>query len=690
MIDEKNKNIIKDDINNTEPEKKEEENQYKPNDENEEKNNKEEQIKGEEENENNKIDLSKEKENNNNKSKDKEHEILEDNLNEEIINKENEEIKNENDNKIDEIELDENNKNDIPKIINNQKEELKENSEKNEEHKEKSIDKEIKNTEEFLENNLSHNAFKTNKYEEKKENSSYDENKELKKDIEKENYDDSLGIENPNEIRPVEKKNTINSNSRKSKQKEEIIFVKQIIPINYINKIRHRNLKINNIIPKKKRIFITKIINPKKDKSKNEENIITEIPASSICYLTKNPLIQGKMKYLNSVSNDYCFYTKLNITKEKTNKTNNINLNKINVKKRLPCKIYKKTIVSPKKGNLFRTNKKPSKIKKHRYDYDNNNDINNNEGNLSKRVRKSERISLISKDLDVNSSQKEDQKEIRNNNNQLVVNNNNFDNNMNNNNINDNLEENRIDISIQFSNSPININSNYSNNNPNLIGLKDKRKFNSAFKKGNKNFVDSLYRDLREINNKLENRNDYFKKHHYHLNYPKHVGDEANCPICKEVRKKGKIMEKEKGLFNALNFKNYKTINRKSLNKLKLANLKKVSSINRFDLLSDEERKKNNMNSLNNLNSLSQQNLNFKKKYMQFNGMNRLQRFNRYGSVENYKILNNNYLRNDSKEQNFNNGKLYEQNDDIFNNSEFPLLKNYFHDDNVYKTNNYL
>ena len=369
------------------------------------------------------------------------------------------------------------------------------------------------------------------------------------------------------------------------------------------------------LIPKKERLFITKIINPKKEelKNKEEDNKIYIIPKISICYTSKYPLIEGKTRYLTTVSNDYCFYTKLHMNKEKMKALNNLKLNKNN---KYPCKIYRKAIVSPNKINLFRTNKKLGKIKKNKYDSANK----KNDGNLSKRVKKKEKISLISKDKsEVNSSQKENSK---NNNNKLIVKQNN-----NNNEFSDDLNENRIDISIQFSNTPISINY---NNNKNNLNLK-RPKLNSTNKKKNKNITDSLYKDLNEINSKLENRNDYLKKH-YHLDYPKHIGDEQSCPICKEVRKKGKKMEKEKGLFSAFSFRNFKTIKRKSLNKLKFSYLKNNTNYKKLDLLSDDERKKN-IFGWNNINNLSQQNLEFRKKYMEFNGMNRLNRINRYMEV---------------------------------------------------------
>ena len=40
--------------------------------------------------------------------------------------------------------------------------------------------------------------------------------------------------------------------------------MKQIIPISYINKTRHKEVTINKLLPKKKRVFISKLINQRK------------------------------------------------------------------------------------------------------------------------------------------------------------------------------------------------------------------------------------------------------------------------------------------------------------------------------------------------------------------------------------------------------------------------------------------
>ena len=70
---------------------------------------------------------------------------------------------------------------------------------------------------------------------------------------------------------------------------------------------------------------------------------------------------------------------------------------------------------------------------------------------------------------------------------------------------------------------------------------------------------------------------------------------------------------------------------------------------------------------------------------MEFNGMNKLQRFNRYGNVENF--MNYKISRNDNN-QFLINGRLFEKSEDVFNNWEYPFMKNYFHS-NDYKTKNY-
>lgn len=628
---------------------------------------------------------NKEKENelNNVDNKDKNKETEKNNDKDNIENKEKEENKKETiQNEITENEVNDNNKSENKTMERASKNAKKEDKNKNTRNNKLLKEKEFKNTEEFLEYNLSpHNSKINNNEEEIKENQ---EKEEVKNDkpLDSDNQNDSSNMDHPNKIMSKRKKNSKINIQKPEKQKEEIIFIKQIIPISYICKIRQKNIKINNLIPKKKRLFVTKKISPKEsEESKNKyEDKIEIIPISSLCFTTKNALIKGKIKYLTSVNNNYCFYTKIYTNKESEKKNENEKNNDLKngdgSQKKYPCKIYRKAIISPGKINLFRTNKKLAKIKKNRHDSASG----IGEENMAKRIKKKEKISLVSKDKsEVYSSQKEDSKDL---NNKIIV----KDKFNNNNEFSDDNDANRIDISIQFSNTPLNIDYNNENNNI-LKKNKNKNKFNSTSKK-DKNITDSLYKDLREINNKLENRNDYFKKHHYNLEYQKHYGDEKTCPICKEMRKKGKRMEKEKGLFSAFSFRNYKKINKKTLNKLKLSQLQKTQNSKKMDLLSDDERKKNNVLDVNNYNHISKENSDFRKKYLQFNGMNKLNRFNRYGSVGNFMKYRNNYSRNDYNNLR-NEKKLNDKSEEVYNNSEYPVLKNYFHDDNIYNTNDY-
>ena len=68
--------------------------------------------------------------------------------------------------------------------------------------------------------------------------------------------------------------------------------------------------------------------------------------------------------------------------------------------------------------------------------------------------------------------------------------------------------------------------------------------------------------------------------------------------------------------------------------------------------------------------------------------MNKLHRFNRYGSVGNFMKYRNNYSRNDYNNLK-NDRRLNDKSEEVYNNSEYPVLKNYFHDDNFYNTNDY-
>ena len=151
----------------------------------------------------------------------------------------------------------------------------------------------------------------------------------------------------------------------------------------------------------------------------------------------------------------------------------------------------------------------------------------------------------------------------------------------------DNMEGNHIDISIQFTNEPVNLNiykskkNEYYTKKNNLKETIDNNNKCYSSTKKNKNSNNSLYKDLYEINNKLDNKKYNITKHHYSIDYQKHYGDEKKCPKCREMRKKGRKMEKEKGVFHAFNFKNYKTISKKAINQLKSLQLHKTQSNNK-------------------------------------------------------------------------------------------------------------
>ena len=350
---------------------------------------KEDNKKEEEENQNNsKIEIDNNEQNvnidknNNNKEKEKETEsnIVKEKDKETDKNNDKDNIetkeKEENKKEITQNEISENennkseNKTEDRALKNAKKEDKNQNTRNNKLLKEK----EFKNTEEFLEYNLSHHNSKINSNEEEiKENP---EKEEIKNDkpADNDNQNDSSNVDHPNEIMSKRKKNSKIIIQKPEKQKEEIIFIKQIIPISHICKIRQKNIKINNLIPKKKRLFVTKKISPKENeesKNKNEDKIEI-IPISSLCFTTKNALVKGKIKYLTSVNNNNCFYTKIYTNKESEKKNENEKRDDLKkedgAQKKYPCKIYRKAIISPNKINLFRTNKKLAKIKKNRHD----------------------------------------------------------------------------------------------------------------------------------------------------------------------------------------------------------------------------------------------------------------------------------------------------------------------------------
>jgi hypothetical protein len=368
---------------------------------------------------------------------------------------------------------------------------------------------------------------------------------------------------------------------------------------------------------------------------------------------------------------------------------------------------------------MFRTQKKLDKIKNNNLNklLNSKNDSNDNNLSSTKNMIKKERISVVSKNKsDINTS-KEDAKEENNKNNEIIIKSN-INSKNNNNDFNSDNDGKNIDISIQFEKGPIKIdynnnnkdnnndkNNNYDGKNPNNNNVDNKKdrhmddymnndpryKYYSSTDKKAKNYKyfkelnDSLYKDLREINGKFENRKNYLKKHHHNLEFQRHFGDEETCPICREMRKRGKKEEREKGLFSAFNFFNFKGFKtgKRSLKRLKFSSIQKNLNSKRNDLIS-EERKKLGLYSLNNINKNNIHD--FRNKYMQFNGMNRIRKLNRFGSAEN---VYSNFERNNSNNNLKKGEKEYEKNIEGENSLEYPLLKNYFHEDNFCKTNDY-
>ena len=442
----------------------------------------------------------------------------------------------------------------------------------------------------------------------------------------------------------------------KDEEKEEIILMRQIIPISYINKIRQKELKINKVIPKKKRVFISKLVNPH-DLNETEEISLPIIP---LCFMNNKYIIQQGKQIMKSINNKYFFFTKIKIKKEDEEKEKK--LKKIMPIHKFP-KVYKKTIVSPNKNSLFRTKTKGGK----KYKSNSLLDINSGNSNLdinSQKIKKRiEKISLVSKDKDPNDIFNKKNKNI------LIKHNNNLVKELS-----DNLDNNnQIDISIQFSNKkPFGF---LNNNNSNYKKLK---KYPVSAKKKHKNLAEKLFKDLKDINSKLENKEEYFKKNFLNLHYDKHVGDEKTCPLCREMRKRGRKYEREKGLFNAFSFRNFKNLNRKSFTKLKIS-LQQKGRDKETDIWNNYERRNNNID--NNFFSMNNNmDLELKKKYMQFNGMNRCNRLNRYGSSEN---LTNYRYDNDKKSfrnLNLNMDREMEKNEDELDKIQYPALKNYFHD----------
>ena len=450
------------------------------------------------------------------------------------------------------------------------------------------------------------------------------------------------------------------------------------MPNCYINKVRHTDSKINKLIPPKKRVFISKLINPHELTHGRTNAVFLSIPLLKKCYITNQYIIQNTDKIFRTKKNKCYFTTKIYLKKEekeeKEEKINNI----LNIKK-MP-KVYKKTIMRPDKNTLLRKkSKSKSKSNKH-IKHSNVIDITNKKNNIEIYIKKDkkrkERISLVSKDKDKDPYLKNfkniiEKENERNRNSNLIIK-------QDSNTIRESSDSNKnnIDISIVFSNEEI------------LKKTRKIKKYPSSAKKNQKNLVASLYKDLREINKKYNNED--LKKNYLNMHYDKHVGDEETCPICLQVRKRGKESEREKGLFSAFSFRNINNFNNnKSISKLKISLQQKFKEREKDTNIWNNFLKKKKLKENNNLNNyLSSMNnddddSDFKKKYMQFNGMNRFKRLRRYGSCDDFVYsecfshINNVNKRN----LKLNMKKESEKNYDEMNKLEYPALKNYFHKD---------
>ena len=506
-------------------------------------------------------------------------------------------------------------------------------------------EKERIDTEEFLENNL-----------EKSQNDNIDindNNNQSKSNNSKNNTNDN----NINSKYISDESDSDNDNESK-RSKYERIFMKQILPVSYIYKTRHKEITINKLIKKKKRVFITKIKGSKKQKE-------ILLPQTSICLMTNQYIIPKKYQLFIPVINKNFFLTKLttnNSTKDKIDEIE-ITLHKNNMPK-----VYKRTKISSGKKNFYYI--KRNKKNKNK-DFENiiiidkrgrSVDININK-DKNKNKNKTEKIIVVSKDkeieIDDNTSSKADD-----NNNNIIINNN-IDNKIKGRNIiikkdnkilhqfvDDGSNNNDIDITVQLSNEKP----------KDLLHGTSLRKFPSTTKnKIIKKFVkESLYDDLKEIKNKLRNKNDHFKMH-YHANFQKHVGDMSTCPVCLEIKKKGIHAEREKGLLKILNSRNLKNINGRNKPKM--------------NILLNRNEKENNKS----LNIFGSNNNNirdvFNDKYLQFNEFNRL---NRYGSFENLFIYSNDNIKRNTRKINLFKSKEMDKNKDDFDRWNFSALGQYF------------
>ena len=471
-------------------------------------------------------------------------------------------------------------------------------------------------TEEYLENNL----LEESQHVDEPQNN-LDENNNKSKEILE---DDNSSKEEESESKEIKK------------SKIERIYLKHILPVNYISKIRHDEIKINQLIPKKKRVFITK------NTGKKSENEIL-IPKISLCLMTHQYIIHSQKQMFTPIINKYYFQTKLTKYHKKKNKK---------FSNKLP-KVYKKIVVSPTKNDLFCIKHRNSKYESV-INIDKKGSIIDINFLKNKNKNKNEKISLVSKDKNndeyTSSSQFEDYKNNNKNRNIIIKQNNNVIKRL------SDDPSGNIDISIQFNDKTP----------KGLFNIRTTKRFPVSANKNRKNFRESLYKDLKEINNKINNKDDYLKKHYYNLQYQRHVGDINTCPLCREMRKKGIISEKEKGIHNNLNSRKLKNLNRRPLSNLKISLHQKEKEYQDFNVFSTK-----NSNHYNNIES------EFKNKYLQFNGLNRPKnKLIKYGSTEN--IL---YNKNENNNRNFRYLNMNKENEKNLDDNErlmYPSLIHYF------------
>ena len=243
------------------------------------------------------------------------------------------------------------------------------------------------------------------------------------------------------------------------------------------------------------------------------------------------------------------FFNKIIYKKKRRRTRKNFNQKFI---KKFP-KVYKKAIVSPdNKKSKFRkkakVGKKSNNSNNNIIDISDNNKSSNIFIDLQKSKRKKEKISLISK---VKIPNEKRNLIIQQNNKILKELSGDFDGN------------DQVDISIHSSNKkPVGLTNNI---------FKNYKKIKypiSAYKNRGK-LEESLFKDLKDLHDKLDKKDEYFKQKCSNFHYDRHVGAEKTCPICRAMRRKNRKSEREKGLFSAFSFKEFRDKNRRSLTKLR-------------------------------------------------------------------------------------------------------------------------